>query len=106
MSDKPANSTEPADGTPHHQPGFRFRRGQNWMMLGLTYASYYTCRYNLSIVAPRLMDQFGFTNAQYGAINTARDLSYAVGQFINGLLTSSQKRGGLASSSAVQISCS
>ncbi|MHC4609893.1 MAG: MFS transporter [Planctomycetota bacterium] len=70
-----------------HPPGFRGRRGQNWFMLGLMYASYYTCRYNLSIAAPRIMDQFGFSNARYGAINTGRHLAYAFGQFINGLLT-------------------
>lgn len=70
-----------------HPPGFRARRGMNWFMLGLMYASYYMCRYNLSIVAPRLMDQFGLNNAQYGWINSGRHWSYAIGQFINGLLT-------------------
>ena len=70
-----------------HPPGFRARRGMNWFMLGLTYASYYMCRYNLSVVAPRIMDQFGLNNAQYGLINTGRHWSYALGQFINGLLT-------------------
>ncbi|MBU0639984.1 MAG: MFS transporter [Planctomycetes bacterium] len=70
-----------------HMPGLRARRGQNWFMLGLMYASYYMCRYNISIAAPRIVDQFGFTNAQFGAINTARHLCYAFGQFFNGLLT-------------------
>ena len=59
----------------------------NWFMLGLMYASYYMCRYNLAIAAPRVMDQFKLTNANYGLINTARHLSYAFGQLINGLLT-------------------
>ncbi|MCH8808073.1 MAG: MFS transporter, partial [Planctomycetes bacterium] len=70
-----------------HPPGFRFRRGQNWFMLGLTYASYYMCRYNIYIVAPRIIEQFGFSKEQFGWIYTARDWSYAVGQFINGLFT-------------------
>jgi OPA family glycerol-3-phosphate transporter-like MFS transporter len=70
-----------------HPPGFRARRGMNWFMLGLQYASYYTCRYNLSIVAPRIMDAFGFSNAEYGMISSARNLCYAFGQFINGLFT-------------------
>jgi OPA family glycerol-3-phosphate transporter-like MFS transporter len=59
----------------------------NWFMLGLQYASFYTCRYNLSIAAPRILDQFGFNNTQYGAINMARHLCYAFGQLCNGLLT-------------------
>ena len=77
------------DGEPaiQYPPGFRGRRGQNWFMLGLMYGSYYMCRYNLAIAAPRIMDQFGLSNTQYGLINTARHLAYAVGQFINGLLT-------------------
>jgi OPA family glycerol-3-phosphate transporter-like MFS transporter len=72
---------------PAHPPGFRARRGINWFLLGLQYASYYMCRYNISIAAPRIMDAFGFSNAQYGMINTARHWCYAVGQFCNGLLT-------------------
>ncbi|MGZ5552634.1 MAG: MFS transporter, partial [Chthoniobacterales bacterium] len=73
--------------TPAHPPGFRARRGLNWTFVGLLYTSFYTCRYNLAIAAPRLMDQFGFNNAQYGAINSARDWCYSVGQFLNGLFT-------------------
>lgn len=56
-------------------------------MLGLMYASYYTCRYNIAVVAPNIMDKFGFNNAQFGLINTSRDWAYAVGQFVNGLFT-------------------
>jgi len=79
--------TAAAEATPVHPPGFRFRRGINWMLLGLTYASYYICRYNLAIAAPRVMDQFGFSNTGFGTINSARDWCYAFGQFVNGLLT-------------------
>ncbi len=74
-------------GTPQHPPGFRARRGINWFLLGLMYATYYTCRYNISVVAPRIIDQFGFSNSQYGWISSARHGCYAVGQLINGLLT-------------------
>ena len=76
-----------ADAAPTHPPGFRLRRGQNWFMLGLMYAAYYMCRYNLSVAAPRIMDQFGFDNEHYGAINSARHWCYSLGQFLNGLLT-------------------
>lgn len=78
---------ETAPHQPEHPPGYRGRRGQNWFMLGLMYASYYTCRYNLSIAAPRIVDEFGLSNSQYGLINSARHWSYAVGQFVNGLIT-------------------
>ncbi len=70
-----------------HPPGFRMRRVRNWFFLGLTYASYYLCRYNLGIVAPELKSELGFTNSQYGAIDAARNWAYAVGQFVNGLFT-------------------
>ncbi|MEA2709620.1 MAG: transporter, family, glycerol-3-phosphate transporter [Phycisphaerales bacterium] len=70
---------------PPHPPGFRLRRGRNWFCLGLLYAGYYLCRYNLGIVAPELKEEFKLNNAQYGMISTGRDGGYAVGQFINGL---------------------
>jgi MFS transporter, OPA family, glycerol-3-phosphate transporter len=80
-----ANSTERV--FIKHPPGFRLRRGQNWFFLGLTYAGYYLCRYNLGVVAPEFMEQLGFSKTQYGAIQGARNGAYAVGQFVNGLFT-------------------
>jgi OPA family glycerol-3-phosphate transporter-like MFS transporter len=70
-----------------HEPGFRKRRGRNWFLLGLTYASYYLCRYNLGIIAPELKEELNLSNTQYGAINSARNGMYAIGQFVNGLFT-------------------
>lgn len=63
------------------------RRGRNWFFLGLTYASYYLCRYNLSPIANELKADLNLSNAQYGAINSGRDGAYAIGQMINGLFT-------------------
>ncbi|MFQ5429438.1 MAG: MFS transporter [Phycisphaerae bacterium] len=68
-------------------PGFRLRRIRNWFFLGLTYAGYYLCRYNLSFIAPELMRDLGLDKKQYGAIQSARDGAYAIGQFVNGLFT-------------------
>src|ERR1041384_1844804 len=51
---------------PDYPPGFRARRGQNWFFLGLTYASYYLCRYNLSPVAPELKQALNLSNSDYG----------------------------------------
>jgi OPA family glycerol-3-phosphate transporter-like MFS transporter len=70
-----------------HPPGYRLRRGRNWVFLGLTYASYYLCRYNLSPVAPELMSTLGLSKIQYGKINSGRDGAYAIGQMVNGLFT-------------------
>jgi len=70
-----------------HPPGFRLRRGQNWFFLGLMYASYYLCRYNLSIIAPELKKDLNLKNEEFGTIQTGRDWAYALGQFINGLFS-------------------
>jgi OPA family glycerol-3-phosphate transporter-like MFS transporter len=85
------NHAPPANGPDglvfHHEPGFRLRRFQNWCSLGLVYASYYLCRYNLSAVAPELKDSLGFSNTQYGLIKGGRDIAYGLGQITNGLFT-------------------
>lgn len=70
-----------------HPSGYRSRRARNWVLLGLTYASYYLCRYNLSIVAPQFKESLGFDNFKYGAIQASRNGAYGIGQFVNGLFT-------------------
>jgi MFS transporter, OPA family, glycerol-3-phosphate transporter len=80
--------TDPkAKAVPPHPRGYRLRRGRNWFFLGLLYAGYYLCRYNLGIVSPELTQEFGLNKEQYGGISSARDGGYAVGQFVNGLFT-------------------
>jgi MFS transporter, OPA family, glycerol-3-phosphate transporter len=69
-----------------HPWDFRLRRGQNWFVIGLNYAAYYFNRYNLSFASSDLCKTFGFTNTEYGAIQSGRSWSYAIGQFFNGLL--------------------
>lgn len=68
-----------------YPPGYRPRRARNWFFLGLTYASYYLCRYNLGIVSPEFKAGLGFSNTQFGAIQAGRDGAYGLGQFFNGL---------------------
>lgn len=68
-----------------YPPGFRARRVRNWFFLGLLYAAYYLCRYNLSTVTPEMAKELGYNNQQTGQMSTARDLGYAVGTFVNGL---------------------
>lgn len=81
------NPTAASGDSYQHAPGYRARRGRNWFFLGLTYASYYLCRYNLSPIAPELMKDLGLDKAGYGKIQSGRDGAYAVGQMINGLFT-------------------
>ena len=81
-------TTPPA--TPAHivyPPGFRPRRGLNWVSLGLLYTSFYMCRYNFSIANKSISEEFGFTRAEMGYIITTALFAYACGQIINGLLT-------------------
>ncbi len=85
QSATPANDASTVHGD--LPPGYRARRGQNWILLGLTYASYYLCRYNLSPIAPELMRDLNLDKSQYGKINSGRDGAYAVGQMVNGLFT-------------------
>jgi MFS transporter, OPA family, glycerol-3-phosphate transporter len=67
--------------------GFRARRGQNWVFLGLLYTSFYMCRYNFSIANKSISEEFGFSRGQMGYIITTSLFAYACGQIINGLLT-------------------
>src|SRR5262245_26743253 len=80
-----------ADPTAHghytYPPGFRQRRGLNWVFLGLTYASYYMCRYNFRFATPGMIEEFGFTKLQITGMLSAWSIAYGTGQLVNGLLT-------------------
>src|SRR2546428_6377874 len=79
-------STPMGDGS-QYPPGFRARRGLNWVSLGLLYTSFYMCRYNLPIANKSISDEFGFTKGDMGIIITTALWVYACGQIVNGLLT-------------------
>ena len=70
-----------------YPPGFRPRRGLNWVSLGLMYASFYVCRYNFRFATPGMVDEFGFSTFQITGILSAWSLAYGIGQLINGLFT-------------------
>ena len=67
--------------------GFRPRRGLNWFIIGLLYASYYMCRYNFRFATPGVAAEFGFSTFQITGILSAFALAYGTGQLVNGLLT-------------------
>ncbi|MBA3543280.1 MAG: MFS transporter [Chthoniobacterales bacterium] len=70
-----------------YPPGFRPRRGLNWFLIGLLYASFYTCRYNFRWATPGMVAEFGFSKFQITSMLSAWALAYGTGQLINGLLT-------------------
>lgn len=57
-----------------------------FLILWITYASFYIGRVNISVALPGIMAEFGWTKADVGAIGTALFWAYAIGQFINGQL--------------------
>ena len=57
-----------------------------FVILWITYASFYLGRVNFSVALPGIIADFGWTRADVGAIGTALFWAYAIGQFINGQL--------------------
>lgn len=72
--------------TPQHSPEFRSRRTQNWLTLGLTYATMYMARYNFPLANKALSDAYGWDKAQVGAIISTATLVYGVSALFNGPL--------------------
>ena len=70
-----------------YPPGFRPRRGLNWFIIGLLYASFYMCRYNFRFATPGLVADYGFSTFQITGMLSAWSIAYGAGQLINGLLT-------------------
>jgi OPA family glycerol-3-phosphate transporter-like MFS transporter len=68
-------------------PAYRRARAQVWVPLGLMYASYYMCRYNLSYGKTTICQEYGFSNEQWGWITATGFWLYAIGQFVNGQIT-------------------
>ncbi len=69
-----------------HPPGFRQRRAQNWVFLGLMYGFFYMSRYNFSAISDAIGEKFGWTNAQFGSIISAGVFVYGLSVFLNGPL--------------------
>lgn len=82
----PQKTTIEFDRAHLDQPGFRKRRAENWIALGLLYAAYYMCRYNITIANPILRETFGWSKEQMGMIVSAGFWTYALSVFFNGPL--------------------
>src|SRR5947199_2865221 len=73
-----------AAGPVEHPPGFRARRAQNWVFLGLMYGFFYMSRYNFAAINDAIGEKFGWTNTQYGDIVTLALSVYGFSVFLNG----------------------
>ena len=69
-----------------HPPGFRARRAQNWVFLGLMYGFFYMSRYNFSAISDAIGERFGWSNTQFGDITSWATLVYGLSVFLNGPL--------------------
>lgn len=57
-----------------------------FLLMWVTYASFYLCRVNISVALPEIMENFDISKSQMGLVLSSLFLFYAVGQFINGQL--------------------
>jgi OPA family glycerol-3-phosphate transporter-like MFS transporter len=67
-----------------HSKEFRFRRTQNWLALGFTYAAMYMARYNFGFANKALSDTYGWDKTQVGAIISTATLVYGISALFNG----------------------
>jgi MFS transporter, OPA family, glycerol-3-phosphate transporter len=69
---------------PIHSKEFKVRRAINWLTLGVTYATMYMGRYNLSFANKSLSDNYGWDKTQIGTIITAALTIYGISAIFNG----------------------
>jgi MFS transporter, OPA family, glycerol-3-phosphate transporter len=72
---------------PKHSRQFKVRRALNWLTLGITYATMYMGRYNLSFANKSLSDNYGWDKTTIGTIITAALTIYGISALFNGPLT-------------------
>lgn len=67
-----------------HDPKFRARRVQNWVVLGLLYSLFYMSRYNFAAVMGKVAHFLGLTNVDTGTFETVMPLVYGLSVVLNG----------------------
>lgn len=77
------NGTSPINET---SSSFRFRRFENWIILGFLYCFFYLSRYNINSVQALLSTQYGWNNVKFGWFITAATTVYGFAVFLNGPL--------------------
>jgi OPA family glycerol-3-phosphate transporter-like MFS transporter len=66
--------------------GYRRRRFQNWMIVGLLYSFFYMRRYNFTALSPQLMDAFGWTKVDLSYLETAMPFIYGASVVFNAMI--------------------
>jgi OPA family glycerol-3-phosphate transporter-like MFS transporter len=67
-----------------HDPRFRARRVQNWLVLGLLYSLFYMSRYNFAAIMGKVAHFLGLTNVDTGTFETVMPLVYGLSVVLNG----------------------
>jgi len=67
-----------------HDPRFRARRVQNWLVLGLLYSLFYMSRYNFAAIMGKVAHFLGLTNVETGTFETVMPLVYGLSVVLNG----------------------
>jgi len=70
----------------NHSAAYRRRRFRNWFPVGLSYATFYMGRYNLTGASSDIMKTFDLSKAEFGTIATAGFWTYALSVIFNGPL--------------------
>jgi len=65
---------------------FKSAQRNMFLLLWVTYATFYLCRVNMSVAMPYIGKEFSLDKTMLGMISSALLLSYAIGQFVNGQL--------------------
>ncbi len=61
-------------------------RARIFVLTWVCYAAYYLTRKNYAVALPEIIKEFGWSKSDVGIVVTAYLASYAVGQFVNGVL--------------------
>ncbi|KAG6614207.1 Major Facilitator Superfamily (MFS) [Phytophthora cinnamomi] len=71
-----------------HSRGYRWRRLQNWLPMGIAYAAFYMARYNIAAGnVPSVRNQLGFSSVYMGWVLSAGSWAYAVSAPFTGQIT-------------------
>jgi len=70
----------------NYPAGYRARRFQNWMIVGLLYSFFYMTRYNFTALAPDLMGVFGWTKVDLSYLETAMPFIYGASVVFNAMI--------------------
>ena len=65
---------------------YRYWRLRVMYSMTTGYALYYLLRKNLSMAAKSIIDEFGFTNTQWGLLLSTATIVYAVSKFLSGII--------------------